>query len=49
MIKIVNLQKKIKQTEVLTNINYSFEPGKIYGVSGKMDREKQCYLDHLLA
>ncbi|EGQ0202179.1 multidrug ABC transporter ATP-binding protein, partial [Listeria monocytogenes] len=23
MIKIVNLQKKIKQTEVLTNINYS--------------------------
>ncbi|EAE5708444.1 multidrug ABC transporter ATP-binding protein, partial [Listeria monocytogenes] len=23
MIKIVNLQKKIKRTEVLTNINYS--------------------------
>ncbi|EAD3820590.1 multidrug ABC transporter ATP-binding protein, partial [Listeria monocytogenes] len=35
MIKIVNLQKKIKRTEVLTNINYSFEPGKIYGVFGK--------------
>lgn len=49
MIKIVNFQKKIKQTEVLTNINYSFEPGKIYGVFGKNGWEKQCYLDHLLA
>lgn len=49
MIKIVNLQKKIKQTEVLTNINYSFEPGKIYRSFGKNGWEKQCYLDHLLA
>ncbi|EAG8972116.1 ATP-binding cassette domain-containing protein, partial [Listeria monocytogenes] len=44
MIKIVNLQKKIKQTEVLTNINYSFEPGKIYGVFGKNGSGKTMLL-----
>ncbi|EAC2741549.1 TPA_asm: ATP-binding cassette domain-containing protein [Listeria monocytogenes] len=47
MIKIVNLQKKIKQTEVLTNINYSFEPGKIYGVFGKNGSGKTMLLRSL--
>ncbi|MDB6273695.1 ABC transporter ATP-binding protein [Listeria monocytogenes] len=47
MIKIVNLQKKIKRTEVLTNINYSFEPGKIYGVFGKNGSGKTMLLRSL--
>ncbi|MBC6118254.1 ABC transporter ATP-binding protein [Listeria innocua] len=47
MIKIVNLHKKIKHTEVLTNINYSFEPGKIYGVFGKNGSGKTMLLRSL--
>lgn len=47
MIKIVNLQKKIKHAEVLTDINYSFEPGKIYGVFGKNGSGKTMLLRSL--
>ena len=34
-IKIENLSKTIKKTTVLSNINVSFESGKIYGLAGK--------------
>ena len=34
-IKIENLSKIIKKTTVLSNINVSFESGKIYGLAGK--------------
>ncbi|HCA4099965.1 TPA: ATP-binding cassette domain-containing protein, partial [Listeria monocytogenes] len=37
----------MKQTEVLTNINYSFEPGKIYGVFGKNGSGKTMLLRSL--
>lgn len=47
MIKIVNLQKKIKHAEVLTDINYSFEPGKIYGIFGKNGSGKTMLLRSL--
>lgn len=47
MIKIVNLHKQIKHTEVLTNINYSFEPGKIYGIFGKNGSGKTMLLRSL--
>ncbi|MBC1389001.1 ABC transporter ATP-binding protein [Listeria welshimeri] len=47
MIKIVNLQKKIKHAEVLTDINYSFESGKIYGVFGKNGSGKTMLLRSL--
>ncbi|AHI54647.1 ABC transporter ATP-binding protein [Listeria ivanovii] len=47
MIKIVNLHKQIKHTEVLTNINYSFESGKIYGIFGKNGSGKTMLLRSL--
>ncbi|PZF91129.1 multidrug ABC transporter ATP-binding protein [Listeria ivanovii] len=47
MIKIVNLHKQIKHTEVLTNINYSFEPGKIYGIFWKNGSGKTMLLRSL--
>ncbi|MBK3914742.1 ATP-binding cassette domain-containing protein [Listeria ivanovii] len=47
MIKIVNLHKQIKHTEVLTNINYSFESGKIYGIFWKNGSGKTMLLRSL--
>lgn len=34
-LKIENLQKRFEKKEVLTNINFTFEAGKIYGLLGK--------------
>ncbi|ARM71670.1 TPA_asm: multidrug ABC transporter ATP-binding protein [Listeria monocytogenes] len=47
MINIVNLHKQIKHAEVLTNINYSFEPGRIYGIFGKNGSGKTMLLRSL--
>lgn len=49
MIKIVNFQKKSSRRKCLLILIILLSLGKSTEFSGKMDREKQCYLDHLLA
>lgn len=43
-IKIKNLSKVIKKQQVLTDINYNFEPGKIYGIFGRNGSGKTMLL-----
>ncbi|MFH0346687.1 ABC transporter ATP-binding protein [Bacillus vallismortis] len=44
MIEIKNLSKKIKKTYVLSDINYKFENGKIYGLYGRNGSGKTMLL-----
>ncbi len=44
MIKISNLRKKFKNNEVLKDISYSFEGGKIYGLLGRNGSGKTMLL-----
>ena len=55
VIIIENLTKKFKETEVLSNINITFEKGKIHGLIGRNGSRKGhclckciCRLVHLL-
>ncbi len=49
MIKIVNLQKKSRGRKCLLILIILLSLGKSTEFSEKMDLEKQCYLDRLLA
>ena len=44
MIKIENVNKKIKNKVILDNVNYTFEPGKIYGLYGRNGSGKTMLL-----
>ena len=44
MIKIENVNKKIKNKVILENVNYTFEPGKIYGLYGRNGSGKTMLL-----
>ncbi|MBN8194045.1 ABC transporter ATP-binding protein [Bacillus sp. NTK074B] len=44
MIKLSGVSKTIKKTTVLNNINYEFEPGRIYGLFGKNGSGKTMLL-----
>ena len=35
MIQLQNVNKKIKTNQVLNNISYTFEEGKVYGLYGR--------------
>ena len=34
-IEVKNLSKKIKKRDILSNINITFESGKVYGIVGR--------------
>lgn len=44
MIKIENVNKKIKNKVILENVNYTFESGKIYGLYGRNGSGKTMLL-----
>lgn len=44
MIELVNVVKQLKKTNVLDGINYKFEKGKIYGLSGRNGSGKTMLL-----
>lgn len=44
MIKITNLSKQIKKKQILSDINYVFESGKIYGLYGRNGSGKTMIL-----
>ena len=41
---IKDLKKNFEKKEVLKNINFTFESGKIYGLLGRDGAEKQHFL-----
>ncbi|MCM3225966.1 ABC transporter ATP-binding protein [Terribacillus saccharophilus] len=44
MIELVNVSKKLQKKQVLKNISYSFERGKIYGIVGRNGSGKTMLL-----
>ena len=41
-IKITDVNKTIKKAPILRDINLEFTGGKVYGLRGKMVRERLC-------
>ena len=44
MIKVENICKKIKNNEIIKNISYQFDCGKIYGLYGRNGSGKTVFL-----
>lgn len=44
MIQLQNVSKKIKTNQVLNNISYTFEEGKVYGLYGRNGSGKTMLL-----